>query len=121
MPVLPPKDGDVVTLAKCDRHPGREGVSGLTGEGWDALVARIAAELSQRACRATAFTRHRHRIALQAAAAEMRAVVDTSVEMPIEIVASRLWSAVRQIDAVTGRIDLENVLDDIFSKFCIGK
>ena len=121
VPVLPPKDGDVVTLAKCDRHPGREGVSGLTGEGVDALVARIAAELSQRACRATAFTRHRHRIALQAAAAEMRAVVDTSVEMPIEIAASRLWSAVRQIDAVTGRIDLENVLDDIFSTFCIGK
>ena len=120
-PVLSPRDGDIVTLSKCDRYPGRAGVSGLSGEGVDALVERIVRELSPRRRRAAAFTRHRHRVALQTAAAEMAVVLDQTSDTPIEITAFRLWEAVRHLDAVTGRIDLEAVLDDIFSTFCIGK
>ena len=32
-PVLPPQDGDVVTLAKCDRHPGHTGCLGAHRRG----------------------------------------------------------------------------------------
>lgn len=120
-PVMPPREGDVLTLAKCDRHPGLLGVSGLTGEGVDALIDGIVRELSRRSRRATAFTRHRHRVALRAAAEEMTALLDARTEVPVEIAAAHLWEAVRRLDAVTGRIDLEVVLDDIFSTFCIGK
>ena len=120
-PVLAPRDGDVVTLAKCDRHPGRSGVSGLTGVGVDVLVEEIARRLSHRSQRATAFTRHRHRVALRSAVIEMSAVLDPLGELPVEIAAAKLWEAVRRLEAVTGRIDLEAVLDDIFSTFCIGK
>ena len=120
-PVFPPRQGDVVILAKCDRHPDLGGVSGLTGAGLGGLVERIAEELSRRRCAATAFTRHRHRVALRAAAEEMSVLLDGAASEPVEVAAARLWSAVRGLDAVTGRIDLECVLDDIFSSFCLGK
>ena len=38
-----------------------------------------------------------------------------------EIVASELQVAVRALDQLVGRVDVENLLDEIFSSFCIGK
>lgn len=117
-PAMAPRDDDLVTLSKVDLHPGHSGVSGLTGEGLGDLVARIEEALSRRQSRAAAFTRHRHRLALRSAA---DALAPLSADLPVEIAARHLWDAVRALDAVTGRIDLEDVLDDIFSSFCIGK
>ena len=41
------------------------------------------------------------------------------VEVPFCPVAGRL--AVRELGRVTGRVDVEDLLDVIFSEFCIGK
>jgi tRNA modification GTPase len=41
--------------------------------------------------------------------------------LPPEITADLLRSAVEAIGPVTGRIDVEDVLDRLFSDFCIGK
>ena len=120
-PVMPPRDGDVVTLTKVDLHGGHDGISALTGHGIAGLVARIGEELSDRTRAATAFTRHRHRLALGEAAKNLGVLLDSSSRPPIEIAARHLWDAVRSLDAITGRVDLEHVLDDIFSTFCIGK
>ena len=38
-----------------------------------------------------------------------------------EFVAEHIRNAVRQLDGLIGRIDVEAVLDEIFSSFCIGK
>ena len=38
-----------------------------------------------------------------------------------DIGADDLRSAVRSLDSIVGRIDVENLLDEIFSSFCIGK
>jgi len=38
-----------------------------------------------------------------------------------ELVAEELRAAVRGIDSLVGRVDVEDILDEIFSRFCIGK
>lgn len=119
-PVIDPAEDDVVLLAQVDRHPGRAGVSGLTGIGVDDLVAHVTRVLSDRTAGTTAFTRHRHRVALRAAEDDLGVVLDQP-GMADEVAAAHLWAAVRRLEAITGRIDLEDVLDDVFSTFCLGK
>lgn len=46
-------------------------------------------------------------------------VIDTSE--PLEITAQKIRSAVSNIEYITGKITLDDVLDKIFSTFCIGK
>jgi tRNA modification GTPase len=38
-----------------------------------------------------------------------------------DIAAEELRSAIRSLEALVGRIDVENLLDEIFSSFCLGK
>ena len=39
----------------------------------------------------------------------------------IDILAEILYSAIRALNSLVGRVDVEDVLDEIFSAFCIGK
>jgi len=41
--------------------------------------------------------------------------------MALEVAAEELRAAAAALGRVTGAIDTENVLDSIFSEFCIGK
>ena len=38
-----------------------------------------------------------------------------------DLVAEDIRSAIRAVDSLVGRIDVEDVLGEIFSSFCIGK
>ena len=38
-----------------------------------------------------------------------------------DIAAEELRTAIRALDSLVGRIDIENVLDEIFASFCLGK
>ena len=38
-----------------------------------------------------------------------------------ELVAAELRVEIRALEALIGRIDVENLLDEIFSSFCVGK
>ena len=38
-----------------------------------------------------------------------------------ELAAEELRGAVRALDSLVGRIDIEHVLDEIFASFCLGK
>nr|MCU0911973.1 tRNA uridine-5-carboxymethylaminomethyl(34) synthesis GTPase MnmE [Paracoccaceae bacterium] len=38
-----------------------------------------------------------------------------------EIAAEELRTAIRALDSLVGRVDVEHLLDDIFASFCIGK
>jgi tRNA modification GTPase len=92
-----------------------------TGEGLDAVVTAIAAqvqELLDKPWEAPPLTRARHRLALsEAAAALVRA---SSADAP-ELFAEDLRLAVRSLGRITGRVDVEDLLDTIFRDFCIGK
>ncbi len=67
-------------------------------------------------------TRSRHRTALNECKENLEKYIETRKKnMPIEISAEVLRSAAFQLGKVTGKIDVEMVLDKIFSEFCIGK
>jgi tRNA modification GTPase len=97
-------------------------VSALTGEGFDALLAELATRLktlaADRAGEDAPLTRERHReIAMAAMEALDRALANPESDLKAEDV--RL--AVRELGRITGRVDVEDVLDRIFGEFCIGK
>ena len=63
-------------------------------------------------------TRERHRAALQQTVEALRAAVAADQE---ELVAEELRLAARALGRLTGRVDVEDILDVIFRDFCIGK
>jgi tRNA modification GTPase len=122
---LQPRDQDVVVVGKADTLSSVDGlaVSGLTGEGVAELMARIGEILQGRVAAAGALVRERHRIAVTsaiAALAEARAEVVRD-DSRVELAAEHLRRAVRALDALVGRVDVDDLLGEIFASFCIGK
>ena len=118
---MDPMDGDIVVQGKSDLTG--TGISGKTGEGLDFLVEQITSVLSERASHAGTAIRERHRVALsmaQVALENARIEVQSGSERS-ELAAEELWSAIRALDALMGRVDVEVVLDEIFASFCLGK
>jgi tRNA modification GTPase len=118
---LTPQPDDIVVRGKSDL--GGDGVSGLTGQGIGALVEAIGARLHTRVAGAATVTRERHRLALQRAIGAMesaRLEVERGPDRA-EIAAAELRVAIRALESLVGRVDVENLLDEIFASFCIGK
>ena len=118
------RSGDIVLMAKCDLHDRMEnGVSGLTGKGVNDLVHRITDSLSARDVTSGVATRFRHKVALKGGVEALtRAhgfVLGGCDET--EIIAEEVRSAIHALSALVGRVDVENILDEIFSAFCLGK
>ena len=121
--LMAPRVGDIVVQGKADLHPGLDAVSGRTGQGLDQLVARISAVLVGKAASAGVMTRERHRIAMIRAVEAMESARH-QVQGPggaAELVALDLRRAARALDVLVGRVDTEDLLDEIFASFCIGK
>jgi tRNA modification GTPase len=122
---LEPVGDDLVVLAKADTKSGWSGlaVSGKTGQGVPELMARIGEILGERVGSAGALVRERHRVAVTkaiAALAESRAEVVRD-DSRVELAAEHLRQAVRALDALVGRVDVDDLLGEIFASFCIGK
>jgi tRNA modification GTPase len=99
---------------------GAIGVSAATGAGLNGLRDRLGAAaraLTERAGPAP-LTRARHRAALTEAAERLAGARDA--EWP-ELRAEDLRLALRAIGRITGHVGVEDVLDTLFSQFCIGK
>lgn len=125
-------DGDsLILLSKADIAPNLPNeprisgqralpISAVTGAGMDTLrqdietlaVGRLAAG------EAPALSRARHREALE----ECRAALSRAeAAKSVELVAEDLRLAARSLGRITGRVDVEEILDRIFREFCIGK
>jgi tRNA modification GTPase len=95
-------------------------ISARTGRGVDALIAALGA----RAASALATgadpmpTRARHRAAVEEARACLARALDATLP---ELVTEDVRLAARAIGRITGRVDVEDILDVIFREFCIGK
>jgi tRNA modification GTPase len=95
-------------------------ISSATGLGLGVLRERLLAEAEARmnAGDSPAITRARHRSALAECAVSLeRAQAATSPEL----VAEDVRLAARALGRITGRVDVEDLLDVIFREFCIGK
>ncbi|MFP5478610.1 MAG: tRNA uridine-5-carboxymethylaminomethyl(34) synthesis GTPase MnmE [Alphaproteobacteria bacterium] len=122
---LEPTGDDLVVVGKADTKSGVSGlaVSGKTGAGVPELMARIGEILGERVGSAGALVRERHRVAVTtaiAALAESRAEV-VRPDSRVELAAEHLRQAVRALDALVGRVDVDDLLGEIFASFCIGK
>jgi len=95
-------------------------ISVKTGAGLEALLARLTEELASRfdATDAPLITRARHRAALEECRAALRRY--DAAALP-ELAAEDLRLAARALGRITGRVDVEDLLDIIFRDFCIGK
>jgi tRNA modification GTPase len=97
-------------------------VSAITGEGIAELEALISERVTEALGReeAPALTRARHRrLVEEARVALLRAI--PALDVGPELAAEDVRVAADQIGRLTGRIDVEDLLDEIFSSFCIGK
>ena len=123
----PPPEGSILSVAtKADLRrdaTGELAVSAQTGLGMPDLLARIAGLAQEAIGRGDAVvTRERHRRALrQAEEALGRGLALAAGGGASEFVAEDLRLATRAIGQITGRVDVEDVLDRLFSSFCIGK
>jgi len=96
-------------------------ISARTGAGLDQVLSRLvglAGACFGGAEESAGITRLRHRRALE----DCRDALARSrtAELP-ELIAEELRLAVRALGRVTGRVDVEDLLDIVFSEFCIGK
>ncbi|TQD36689.1 tRNA uridine-5-carboxymethylaminomethyl(34) synthesis GTPase MnmE [Rhodobacter capsulatus] len=124
IPLLQPIGDDLVVQGKADLGgSGDLRVSGKTGEGVDALVAAITERLSARAAGAGVMTRERHRDCLGRASGALESALEElghGLER-LDLAAEHCRTGVRALESLLGRVDVENLLDEIFSSFCIGK
>ena len=116
---------DLIVWNKSDLGFAREGVSISlkTGAGVPELVKMLQQKVQQKletGSEAPALTRPRHRHALGEALAALRHGLDAPAGHP-ELLAEDLRLAMRAIGRITGRVDVEELLDFVFRDFCIGK
>jgi len=110
---------------KADLADDPSALSVTTGQGMDALRQRITDAVIEATTGddfpAATQARHRHR--LVEAQAHLRRARDTLTDDSAapELAAEDVRLAIRALEAITGRVDVESILDVIFSSFCIGK
>ncbi len=138
-PVLPPDvaarldNKAILIVNKCDSGalPANLPVSAFAGQspmaisvqynlGLTELIAALSIQLNQMVTQhePSVITRARHKKALSDAVFHLNQFMKQTL---IELRCEELRLAARAIGSVTGIIDIESVLDEIFRSFCIGK
>ena len=131
-PPAPLNDREILVANKCDllppeslKHTGAILVSSLTGEGFDALLdAMTNANGSKHAGTgdSLAAINARHKALLESAATSLRVAAElVQTSAPPELAAVELRSSLDALGRIVGATDTEDILGEIFSKFCIGK
>lgn len=97
-------------------------VSAETDDGIEALLALIKEHVSERFDGSVSLvTRERHRIALMETLTHLNRALALPDHAPTEILAEDIRLATRSLGKITGRVGVEDILDKLFSGFCIGK
>ena len=115
---------DLPVAAPVPADAGSIGVSAITGAGLPELLRRIAAEARDQLAGAepALITQARHRAHLAACerALAQALALPRAVERP-ELLAEDIRRGVDAIGRITGRVGAEEILGQIFARFCIGK
>ena len=133
----------IVVWTKADRHSPNESdlanarqalgasvsvaVSAETGAGIDRLVAAISQVLAAHEgvveTDAPILVKERHRFAVDTALSEVRAFQAAwrPRALPAPVAAVHLRTAISVLEDLIGAVDVEDVLDEVFRRFCVGK
>jgi tRNA modification GTPase len=97
-------------------------ISAATGANLDVLTERLAdfARGVAGLAESGLITRERHRRAFMAAKAALDRACDT-IDGPVELLSEDLRVAIYALESLIGKVDVEDVLGEIFARFCIGK
>jgi tRNA modification GTPase len=106
----------------CLRPPYALSISAHTGQGVDALISEIAARADIFFMEAgeTGLGTERQRSAARDALEAIERVL-AARDRPHEFIAEDIRTALTAIGRITGRVDVEDVLDEVFSRLCVGK
>ncbi len=101
----------------------RVSTSGLTGQGVNQLLELLAQRANEYlgSGEPALVTRERHRKALEETCAAIDRAAAEGARGREDIVGEELRVAAQALGRLTGRVDVEDVLDVIFRDFCIGK
>jgi tRNA modification GTPase len=119
--------GDFVVYNKMDsgsvsRETPQFNISTGTGAGIDAFIKALEAHVENALSLHTfpAATRDRHRARLAEAHGHVLHALNSRLHVP-ELTAEDIRMAINSFEALFGRYDVEQVLEEVFSSFCIGK
>lgn len=118
------QNGDIFVDGKGDLAPNSAyPVSGATQLGLDRLLNDITTQLADRVQGAGLISHERQKQAMiwsAQALVEGAALVVRGPDV-YDLAAEEIRSAVRALESLIGRVDVETVLGEIFSQFCVGK
>lgn len=123
-PPVTPQPGDIVRVCKADLvGEGADHISAKTGYGIDALIHEISDQLAHLGDNLSLASTERHRQSLNFALDALR---NAQIQLShggdfYDITAEELRTAVRALESIVGRVDVEDLLDEIFASFCLGK
>ena len=123
-PEFDPAPDDIVLTSKADLSGEKFGaVSGKTGAGVARLVEQIGAKLSSKTAKAGLATRARHKEAMERCLVSLAEASNRVALGPefTDIASEELRISLEALNMLIGRVDIENVLDEVFSSFCLGK
>jgi tRNA modification GTPase len=124
----------IIAVNKSDLLPALEDLSGLgldavrvsakTGEGIDELKELVFGSCIKTPAAlgdGVMVTNLRHKEALDASARFLGAALEAFDTRPVEIISMELREALDRLGEIVGHVTTEDILDRIFSEFCIGK
>jgi tRNA modification GTPase len=122
---LSPLPDDIQLWSKSDINTSRDGlrISAKSGQGIDEFIAVLSAVLEQKSANAMVASRERHRVALRAAIyyiTEGNQLISIGYDNS-EVAAEEIHQGINALNSLIGRVDVEHILDEIFSSFCVGK
>ncbi len=123
-PPLSPVTDDIVLWAKADLTDAEyPSISGKSGSGIETLLSHIETALSKLASGAGLATHARHAVAMDISRKGILSAQTLLESGPdhYDIVAAELRIGIHALEVLVGRIDAENLLDEIFASFCLGK
>ncbi|MEO0342515.1 MAG: tRNA uridine-5-carboxymethylaminomethyl(34) synthesis GTPase MnmE [Pseudomonadota bacterium] len=125
MAYLPMLEEDILVSPKSDIKSHGKGlrVSGVTSEGVDKLLHRAKKTLLSRAVLGSSATHARHGDAIKGTLEQLDkalAGLDELLEFP-ELITAALMDAADALSSLIGDVDVEHILDEVFSRFCLGK
>ncbi len=113
---------DLLCLAERQNLMDRLLISAQTGENIDLLIKKM--EDFARAAAGGGHTgliaRERHRQCIETAAGALSRILEKP-DSPAELLAEDLRLAMASLQRLTGALDVEDILGEIFARFCIGK